>query len=332
MSSEPLFAKTTAIFVSYAHEDEALRKELEKQLSFLRRQGAISEWYDRNIQAGQEWSDEIKRHLNTADIILLLISPDFLASDYCYSIEMQRAIERHDAKEARVIPIILRPVYWTDSPIGKLQALPPHGKPVTSWVNRDEAFLSIATGLREIIANLLLLSPSSPDLPHGHTSSITQSNYSSKEQEIRAKNVEEKSCANSDRTTSILHILSGFYQNMDKMYLSPNIPHNKLVSAKDVCNVSSDERVTGLVDCTLWGSGKSCILFGNHSMYFHGDFGASGIIPYIDFPSRVFRKARFIPGVITTNYGEKISVAGSNISASRFLSILQSIKCLEDVS
>src|SRR5690242_9935490 len=100
------------VFYSYAHKDEALREELETHLSMLRRQGHISGWYDRNIDAGIEWAQEIDEHLNTAQIILLLISADFLASDYCYSVEMQCALQRHEAREARVIPIILRPVSW----------------------------------------------------------------------------------------------------------------------------------------------------------------------------------------------------------------------------
>src|SRR5438874_2288017 len=93
------------IFYSYAHEDESLQKQLERHLSLLRRQGLISGWHDRQIVAGTEWAQEIDARLETASIILLLISSDFLASDYCYGIEMQRALERHQRGEARVIPI-----------------------------------------------------------------------------------------------------------------------------------------------------------------------------------------------------------------------------------
>ena len=100
------------IFLCYAREDDALRQGLEKHLRVLRRQGIINLWRDRDISAGAEWEREIDNHLNTARIILLLISADFLDSDYCYSIEMKRAMERHEQEEARVIPIILRPVYW----------------------------------------------------------------------------------------------------------------------------------------------------------------------------------------------------------------------------
>ncbi len=149
------------IFYSYAHEDREFQEKLEKQLLIFKRQGLISSWNDQDIHAGQEWEHEINAHLNTADIILLLVSPDFIASDYCYSKEMRRALERHNTREACVVPIIVRPVYWQASPIGKLQALPTEAKPVTQWPDSDEAFYDIATGIFRIIVNLT----SSIDLP-----------------------------------------------------------------------------------------------------------------------------------------------------------------------
>jgi len=142
------------VFYSYSHKDEELRDELEKHLSILRRQRVITGWHDRKIAAGREWAGEIDQHLNTAKVILLLISADFLASDYCYDVEMKRAMERHDNGEAQVIPVILRKVDWRGSLFGKLQALPTDAKPVTSWSNRDEAFANIAMGIRKAIEDL----------------------------------------------------------------------------------------------------------------------------------------------------------------------------------
>lgn len=97
---------------------------------------------------------KVDEHLNTSQIILLLISPDFIASDYCYDKEMNRALERHEVGEARVIPVILRPVDWTKAPFSKLKALPTDGKAVTKWANRDSAFLDIAQGIRKVIEEL----------------------------------------------------------------------------------------------------------------------------------------------------------------------------------
>src|SRR5437764_9887538 len=151
-------AQSTPIeaFYSYAHEDEVLRNELEKHLSTLRRQGLISSCHDRQIFAGTDWAESIDTHLETASLILLLVSSDFLASDYCYGIEMKRALERHQANEARVIPILLRPVAWKGAPFEHLQALPTEAKPVTSWTNQDEAFADVAMGSRLAIKNLSL--------------------------------------------------------------------------------------------------------------------------------------------------------------------------------
>ncbi len=141
------------IFFCYAHEDELFLKKLKTHLKPLQRQGLINMWHDRGISAGTEWEQAIKEHLDNAQITLLLVSPDFMDSDYCYGIEMQRAIERHERGEARVIPIILRPVYWQGEPLGKLQALPTDAKPVTDplWQNLDRAFYDVTLGIREVV-------------------------------------------------------------------------------------------------------------------------------------------------------------------------------------
>lgn len=142
------------IFCCYAHKDEALLNKLKTHLSSLQREGLIEIWHDRDISAGTEWEREISEHLNTAQVILLLVSPDFMNSDYCYGIEMQRALERHERGEACVIPVILEYVYWQIAPLNELQALPKDGQPVTSWSNRDKAFLDITRGIRKAIKEL----------------------------------------------------------------------------------------------------------------------------------------------------------------------------------
>ena len=143
-----------SVFISYAHEDEPLRQQLEIHLSLLRRQGLIADWHDRQILAGQEWERDIDEHLEAAAITLLLISPDFLASDYCYGIEMQRALQRHKNGEGVVIPILVRPVDWEGAPFAYLQCLPRDAKAVTEWDNQDAAFRDIAKGIRAAIEQL----------------------------------------------------------------------------------------------------------------------------------------------------------------------------------
>ena len=141
------------LFFSYSHKDEALRDELDKHLSILKRQNVIAAWHDRRINAGTEIDAEINNNLKKADVILLLVSSDFLASDYCYEKEMKFAIEQHEAKKAVVIPVILRPCDWKNAPFGKIMGVPTDGIPVTKFPNYDEAFLQITDAIRKVAAD-----------------------------------------------------------------------------------------------------------------------------------------------------------------------------------
>jgi len=138
------------VFISYAHDDQRLLGSLAKHLALLESEGVIQPWNDRHIQAGDEWAGQIDQNLESADIILLLVSASFLASRYCSDIEMKRALERHGQGEARVIPVILRPTDWMRSDFAQLQALPEGGRPITKWSDRDEAFLSVVQGIRRV--------------------------------------------------------------------------------------------------------------------------------------------------------------------------------------
>src|SRR5450755_2302984 len=146
-----------SVFISYAHEDEALLKQLQTHLSLLQRQGLIATWYDRELVAGTNWAGVIDERLEQASIILLLVSADFLASDYCYKNEMMRALERHDAGQARVLPIIVRTVYWKGAPFARLQVLPTDARAVTDCDNSDKAWTDVVIGIRRAIADLTLL-------------------------------------------------------------------------------------------------------------------------------------------------------------------------------
>lgn len=142
------------VFFSYSHKDEALRDELANHLTMMKRQGIIEAWHDRQISAGTEWANAIDDNLEVADIILLLVSANFLASNYCYDTEMKRAMERHETRQARVIPIILKPSDWNGAPFGKLQALPKNALPITKWQDQDEAFLNVAQGIRRVVEEI----------------------------------------------------------------------------------------------------------------------------------------------------------------------------------
>lgn len=142
------------LFFSYSHVDENLRDQLEIHLSALQRQGLISTWHDRRITGGTEFDTAIDEYLDAADIILLLVSPDFIASDYCYEREMNRALQRHSSGKARVIPVILRPCDWHDLPFGKLLATPTDGRAITKWPNMDEAFLKVVNSIKGAMKEL----------------------------------------------------------------------------------------------------------------------------------------------------------------------------------
>jgi len=143
------------IFMSYAHEDEAMKTELDKALIMLKRSNKIEVWQDRELIAGQEWDKTIKDEITGADIILLLISVDFNNSQYIWDNELAVAVQRHENGEARVIPVILRECEWKDMPYGKLQALPAGDLPVQKFARADEAYTGIAKGIRGVVDYLL---------------------------------------------------------------------------------------------------------------------------------------------------------------------------------
>lgn len=138
----------TNLFFSYSYRDETLRDELEIHLAALKRRGVLETWHDRRIIAGNDISNEISEHLEAADIILLLVSPYFIASEYCYGVEMNRAMQRHEDAISQVIPVILHPSDWQDLPFGKLLATPTDGKPVSKFPNQHDAFLEVTKAIR----------------------------------------------------------------------------------------------------------------------------------------------------------------------------------------
>ena len=144
------------IFCCYAREDQELLQQLRKHLMPLQKQNLIKIWSDTDLSAGDEWENVLHKHLESADIILLLISTDFIDSDYCYSTEMKRAIERHDKDSAVVIPVLLRFTFWQDAPFAKLQMVPTDLRPVKSWPDSDQAFHDITTHIHRVVSQLRL--------------------------------------------------------------------------------------------------------------------------------------------------------------------------------
>ena len=146
-------------FISYSHKDDWALERLHTHLAVLRQENKITEWFDRKILAGGDLDQEISEQLESCHLFLPLVSPDFLASDYCYKKEMERALKRHDEDMVHVVPIIIEPCDWKASPLGKLKALPRDGTPVVKWPNQNEAFLDVVTELRRILSEDNVASP-----------------------------------------------------------------------------------------------------------------------------------------------------------------------------
>jgi nucleotide-binding universal stress UspA family protein len=147
-------SRPARLFISYAHADESYKKTLEKHIALLARIGLIETWSDRSLVPGKPWDQEILSQLHKADVILLLVSANFLASDYSYSKEVAIALERMRSDGTVVIPIILSPVDWTIAPFASMQALPENAKPVSTWDNQDEAWAQVAKGIRTAILSI----------------------------------------------------------------------------------------------------------------------------------------------------------------------------------
>ena len=147
--------QSVTLFISYAHRDEELKSQLDKHLTPLKLQKVIDKWSDRQIEGGQDWAHQIDSNLKSADIILLLVSPDFVSSDYCAGIELKAAMTRYRDGDAIVVPVILEPCDWKWLEFGKLQATPKDGKAITDWANINSAFLDVTNTIRQVAQGLL---------------------------------------------------------------------------------------------------------------------------------------------------------------------------------
>lgn len=152
-------------FISYCHTDERFRRELDAHLSLLQRQGLVATWHDRMISPGDNWAVRINHALDRCQLVLLLVSADFVRSDYCWGVEMKRALARHEAGTARVVPISVRRCDWTGAPFALFQALPKDAKPVDDWPKRDHAWTDVAKGIRKLVDPNASASAPPPDPP-----------------------------------------------------------------------------------------------------------------------------------------------------------------------
>lgn len=153
-SSPSLRERPARLFLSYARADVAYRQALTAHLAPLRTNGLIADWHDGEIVPGEEWEARIHAQLDAADVIVLLLSADFFASQYINRVEIPRALERHATGAARVVPVVVRAVEWKHSPLARLQGLPDNGVAVKSWADQDEAWANVAAGIRRVVEGM----------------------------------------------------------------------------------------------------------------------------------------------------------------------------------
>jgi hypothetical protein len=139
------------LFISYSHKDERLKSDLQAHLGSLQREGRIEFWHDREIMPGSHWESVIDDHLEGADVIILLVSADFISSNYCWGVEVARALELHKKRSAIVVPVLVRPVSWEATPLRQFQALPIDGRAVSTWQNRNNAWKQVVEGMKRIV-------------------------------------------------------------------------------------------------------------------------------------------------------------------------------------
>lgn len=272
------------VFFSYSHKDEQLRNDLEVQLTMLKREGLIEAWHDRQITAGSEFDGTIRQKLEEADVILLLASPDFLASDYCWGVEVERAMQRHEAGKALVIPVILRPCEWTKAPFGKLLGVPTDGKAITGWADRDAAFLNVARQIRSAVKARTRGAPSSTGLsrsasiqnrmsgsvPNALTPQARSSNLAIKKRFTQADM--------DDFTLRAFEFIAEFFEGslaaLDERNSDISIRFRRIDVNRFTAAAYREGRKEAA--CTIWTGGEAA--FGSGINYVSNDSGAMGAI------------------------------------------------------
>ena len=147
-------------FISYSHKDESYLEKLKTALAQIRRQGILQDWTDYKIEAGARFNDKIKKELNESELFIALVSPDYIASNYCYEKEFQQAKQLEEQNKIKIIPIICRPCDWKNSPFAEFKALPKEGRPISDWQNEDSSFFNITEMLRSLIQQPTYSTPS----------------------------------------------------------------------------------------------------------------------------------------------------------------------------
>jgi hypothetical protein len=251
------------LFFSYSHKDEGLRNELEVHLSMLKRQGLISTWHDRRIGAGKGIHSSISDKLESSNVVLLLVSANFLASDYCYDNEMKRALEKDREGTARVIPVILHPCDWKSAPFGSLRATPLDGKPVSMFANQAEALTQIVKDIRCAIEEIGNSPAPPPDDTDGLVSDIALPNNPPRSSNLRVKKKFTDREVDDFLESSFEYIARFFEASLNEIQ-----ERNVNITAKfkridaNCFTASIYDDGTKVSECTIWTGGGSSFIGG----------------------------------------------------------------------
>ncbi|MBV9713309.1 MAG: toll/interleukin-1 receptor domain-containing protein [Ktedonobacteraceae bacterium] len=227
------------VFYSYSHKDEKYKEDLESHLSVLTRRERIKTWCDLKISPGTNWRTQITNKIDTSDIILLLISADFLASDYCYSEEMERALQRHASRKAKVIPIYVRPVYRSDLPFENLLSLPADAKPVTSWADHDLAWVSVIGGISNTIDKINEERKLGASIHHFNKNGTKQNFSNFPNVSVSATSLDQKLATQEDENSKIAHQLK-----ITELIIDARIKRLKsIVSRPDISREEADAAI-----------------------------------------------------------------------------------------
>lgn len=283
-----------SIFFSYAHEDEGFRDQLEIHLSMLKRSGLVSAWHDRRIIAGRPLHSAIDEQIEKADVILLLLSPNFLASDYCYEREAARALERHQSGSAVVIPVVVEPCDWLNSPFARLRATPKDGKPIAKYPNQNDAYLEIVQDIREAARQIGKLD--THQSPSFVGSGVAQSSERSSNLRVRRTFSERDRDSFADETFA--YIKSFFENSLEELRARNSgidvrlVQHTPLSFASSIYK-NGEKAAT----CRVWRSGKS---------FFGGDIVYS--------TNEAYESTSFNESMTVADDGYKLGIRGSGWS------------------
>jgi hypothetical protein len=266
----------TSVFFSYSHADEALRDRLEKHLSMLKRQGVIDVWHDRRLPPGDHIDHGISEHLERADLILLLVSPDFLDSAYCYDLEMTRVMERHTVGATRVLPVILRFCDWHSTPFGKLLATPKDGKPVVKYADQDEAFLEVTKAIKAAVAALKPKEAEAVEEARSTPEAAVSTRTGPRSSNLRTR----KSFTDADRDRFLdqaFDYMASFFENSLHELCERNLGIQTMFKRLDAQTFTAVAYEGGVAKsrCRIWHGGPR--VFGFGIAYSQGDLGGSAM-------------------------------------------------------